>query len=334
MSAVAARRRLVGALQPAAEVIDIDSDSNDDDDVPLLHLRCARRARTPAAPPPPAAAGAVLPAATPADSDGEDLVVVSARAAAPAADAAPDVAVVPPPAAPPPPAAGVALDGDDGDGAELVATTQHIHVYPHGRADCAAHRFVPAVTAAAVVANRATCDKCFCYVCDVAAADCADWGVHCMAHAGSEAWRAVRSRKKRRLALQITAELFVPGAAVAGRGRGGTPRGGGAPPSGRMAAAAAAAAVVARAVVSHRAAAAPAAAHTVSPPPPPPRPAAASRGRRRGRRWPPRRRDGGRFPSGASARLGVTFRRGGGGVSGTSGDRSVFCWDAEACLAD
>lgn len=261
MSAIVTRRRTSAvALKPAAEVIDLDSGSSDDD-VPLLNMRHAGRNLTPAVPPPPPAATAAAPGGTgtavaAGDSD-NDLVVVSPHAVAPAAHPpASDVAVVSPRAAPPP--ASVALD----DGLELMATTQNIHVYPHGRADCPAHRFIPAVTAAAVTANRATCEKCFCYVCDMTAADCGDWAVHCMAHAGSQAWQAVRSRKKRRLALQITAELFIPGCAAgratpAGHGRGAASRGGRAPASGGMAAAATSA-------LTRGAPAAPATAYTVS----------------------------------------------------------------------
>ena len=64
--------------------------------------------------------------------------------------------------------------------------TENTMDLPHMRKDCTKHTFIPDVkynTASSKVdTNYQSCDKCFCYVCDIPVQDCKDWSIHCNAN--------------------------------------------------------------------------------------------------------------------------------------------------------
>nr|CAB3500077.1 unnamed protein product [Digitaria exilis] len=61
--------------------------------------------------------------------------------------------------------------------------------YPHPRSDCAKNPF-------GSTPHERHCDKCFCYVCDVAA-PCVSWKGHCHASDKDKIWKSMRLMMKR-----------------------------------------------------------------------------------------------------------------------------------------
>ena len=91
----------------------------------------------------------------------------------------------------------------DGDGDVMVTgAIDPTMGFAHARHNCRVPgmEFIsasaPSSSASAkIVQNVRHCPQCFCFVCDGPAADCQDWGSHCMADE-SERWVAARQAKK------------------------------------------------------------------------------------------------------------------------------------------
>jgi histone deacetylase complex regulatory component SIN3 len=80
--------------------------------------------------------------------------------------------------------------GDDDDECVVVGrSSSAIEMLPHARADCVVHPF-------AAGTYRSFCTTCYCYVCDIPAADCANWAVHCEATHADPFWREERTQQK------------------------------------------------------------------------------------------------------------------------------------------
>jgi hypothetical protein len=80
------------------------------------------------------------------------------------------------------------------------------HVLPHKRSLCPVKRFTPGHAKRTTGGNSERCDKCWCYICDVMAANCPQWEsndtsrpAHCNAHDGGPLWRKLRNQRRRRL---------------------------------------------------------------------------------------------------------------------------------------
>lgn len=63
---------------------------------------------------------------------------------------------------------------------------------PHARPECGLYKFVIDSEA-----NESRCPCCYCYCCEVPAADCALWRTHCHAHNGPSKWEEARAAIKR-----------------------------------------------------------------------------------------------------------------------------------------
>ena len=91
---------------------------------------------------------------------------------------------------------------------EIVATKGQnaLADFPHSRANCVTHPFASGGD------KKAHCDNCYCYVCDMPAADCKVWDSHCEANHEDRRWREERERFKR---LGVEAALAPAPAPVA-----------------------------------------------------------------------------------------------------------------------
>ena len=61
--------------------------------------------------------------------------------------------------------------------------------FPHSRENCALHPFVKGK-------EEATCENCYCYVCDAPASTCTEWKAHCKATHTDGHWAALRAQKQ------------------------------------------------------------------------------------------------------------------------------------------
>lgn len=83
------------------------------------------------------------------------------------------------------------------DELEILGVTR-AEVLPHCRADCPVDVYKPTdnVKIGPYMSNAKFCDKCFCYICDKAAKDCASWAKerepHCNANSKEACWKARR----------------------------------------------------------------------------------------------------------------------------------------------
>ena len=133
------------------------------------------------------------------------------------------------------------------DDIELVGTKADasLNAMPHARCHCPKHNFKQVKADAEVQAgtreqNCKTCDKCYCYVCDTLASECASWQDHCMAYDRDPVWRQRRQEKKHPEAAKAAAASGGGGAAAAAASGGGIrPQAAAAAVSGGAAAAAA-----------------------------------------------------------------------------------------------
>eukprot|EP01048_Picozoa_sp_COSAG05_P004013 COSAG05_NODE_201_length_14387_cov_59.959476_7_plen_2387_part_00 len=107
-------------------------------------------------------------------------------------------------------------------GDDLVVTGQSREdpslLFPHARFDCRmpsmdfskvggfayAHPSCMPTTSAALLQNRKHCERCYCYVCDMPASECRNWGEskygepqHCMATDSNPSWVQMRAVEKR-----------------------------------------------------------------------------------------------------------------------------------------
>ena len=99
-----------------------------------------------------------------------------------------------------------AAAADDDEEFEIVATKGQnaLADFPHSRANCVTHPFASGD-------KKTHCDNCYCYVCDMPAAECQVWDSHCKANHEDHRWREERERFKR---LGVEAAL-APAAATA-----------------------------------------------------------------------------------------------------------------------
>lgn len=85
------------------------------------------------------------------------------------------------------------LSGNDDDEIEVVETENSIFnptiSYPHPRHLCGVNNFK-------TTSHKLTCDKCYCYVCNIPAKDCREWKVHCDANDEEYKWETMRNKKK------------------------------------------------------------------------------------------------------------------------------------------
>lgn len=70
--------------------------------------------------------------------------------------------------------------------------------YAHMRFSCEVHLFSRGGGVGVQAKNRLHCAKCYCYVCDVEASACTQWGAHCCATDKIPRWRSARARAKNR----------------------------------------------------------------------------------------------------------------------------------------
>ena len=106
---------------------------------------------------------------------------------------------------------------------------------PHARCGCPTMNFVvlppdKEVSERARATNSKTCDKCYCYVCDVLATECGEWPVHCMAFDRDKTWKERRAKKKesgKAAAAAPAAAARVSKNAAASVGKSGGASGGG-----------------------------------------------------------------------------------------------------------
>ena len=99
-----------------------------------------------------------------------------------------------------------AAGADDDEEFAIVATKGQnaLADFPHSRANCVTHPFDSGD-------KKTHCDNCYCYVCDMPAAECQVWDSHCKANHEDRRWREERERFKR---LGVEAAL-APAAATA-----------------------------------------------------------------------------------------------------------------------
>lgn len=94
---------------------------------------------------------------------------------------------------------------------EIVATKGQnaLADFPHSRANCVTHPFASGGD------KKAHCENCYCYVCDIPAADCKVWDSHCKANHEDRRWREERERFKRLGVEAALAPAPAPAAAAA-----------------------------------------------------------------------------------------------------------------------
>eukprot|EP00980_Cylindrotheca_fusiformis_P023927 scaffold11212_cov121-Cylindrotheca_fusiformis.AAC.6 len=87
-------------------------------------------------------------------------------------------------------ATGGAPTKDSDDDLELIGSTgpNALADFPHSREDCVTYPM------AAKANNVLHCKNCFCFVCDVKAAECKSWKNHCHARKGGVGWEKKRRR--------------------------------------------------------------------------------------------------------------------------------------------
>ena len=107
--------------------------------------------------------------------------------------------------------ADAAADDDDEEEFEIVATKGQnaLADFPHSRANCVTHPFASGGD------KKAHCENCYCYVCDIPAADCKVWDSHCKANHEDRRWREERERFKRLGVEAALAPAPAPAAAAA-----------------------------------------------------------------------------------------------------------------------
>ncbi|XP_078612996.1 uncharacterized protein LOC144882831 isoform X2 [Branchiostoma floridae x Branchiostoma japonicum] len=74
--------------------------------------------------------------------------------------------------------------------------------YPHAREDCRVHKFLAVPSQLygyggnGKQENKASCESCYCYVCDIPAKECQEWtrGDHCNAHSKDTSWKLKRKK--------------------------------------------------------------------------------------------------------------------------------------------
>ena len=71
---------------------------------------------------------------------------------------------------------------------------------PHARCACPLTPFVPSIAKRTVRGNDAFCEKCWCFVCEVPAAQCHQWTsmdtkqpAHCNGHARGKMWATLKN---------------------------------------------------------------------------------------------------------------------------------------------
>lgn len=108
-------------------------------------------------------------------------------------------------------------NGNGNSGAVVGASRVGIRAnidYPHLRQHCGTHAYIGLKKGATNVNtaeklrrttenNMQHCGKCWCYVCDVEAANCREWSTHCMADDRDQKYVAMRTTRRRQ-ALRAT----------------------------------------------------------------------------------------------------------------------------------
>ena len=96
-------------------------------------------------------------------------------------------------------------DADDEIQIESCNVTNPGIQYPHVRDQCGVFRFSStrnsgggsgSGNSASTSTNAQYCPKCYCYVCDVKASECAEWNEHCDANSGDVTWTAIRQLRR------------------------------------------------------------------------------------------------------------------------------------------
>ena len=88
------------------------------------------------------------------------------------------------------PEAASAEEEDDEDEPQITGVTGDVALadFPHAREHCLAKPFAEA--------PELFCENCYCFVCDLPAAACAEWDSHCEAVHGSEEWQKQRQQRR------------------------------------------------------------------------------------------------------------------------------------------
>ena len=119
-------------------------------------------------------------------------------------------------------AAAAATANDD----DLIIITGHkgdntLADFPHSREHCVVHPLQKNLTGTTTLSNnnnnnsKKYCPNCYCWVCDIRAADCKHWDQHCVAMFASTFWRNERERLKQ--AAKATASDTTAGHATVPR---------------------------------------------------------------------------------------------------------------------
>ncbi len=109
------------------------------------------------------------------------------------------------------------VNGEDDD-IEIVGTKTDtaLVAMPHARCSCPTVHFIvlPEKEASEKVrsTNIKTCDKCYCWVCDVLASECNEWSRHCMAFDRDPTWKKLRAEKKSQAGASTVASAGAAGA--------------------------------------------------------------------------------------------------------------------------
>ena len=110
---------------------------------------------------------------------------------------------------------GSSSGGDlDGEGLVVLGTSGGLLAenLPHPRCDCPLKQFFARGARRTIVTNEASCDQCYCFVCECRARECSQWRssdakrpAHCNAHSstcpgatGASIWRALRRERRER----------------------------------------------------------------------------------------------------------------------------------------
>ena len=107
------------------------------------------------------------------------------------------------------------VNGEDDD-IEIVGTKTDtaLVAMPHARCSCPTVHFIvlPEKEEASEKVrstNSKTCNKCYCWVCDVLASECTEWSSHCMAFDRDPAWKKRRAEKKTQVGSSTVASAIA-----------------------------------------------------------------------------------------------------------------------------
>ena len=86
---------------------------------------------------------------------------------------------------------------DDDENCEIqICGISNPQVFSHMRQHCTQFPFILNKKKGRKNNNMKICDKCYCYVCDIIASSCKNWGTHCNASEKGTYWSRMREHEK------------------------------------------------------------------------------------------------------------------------------------------